>query len=323
MRSVDDVAGALSTMLRLGMRGASHAPVAARPAQAPRACNTPQRHERRAMPALWGPMLLAAALTSGCANWTLWPFGARAPAAAPAPAVVAAAPATQEPAPEAAQETPPAPAVEPVAAPAEPAPPPLPPIDATTRARFDEAVRMLRANRLAEAEGAFKALAAQHPSLAGVHANLGLIYRKTGRLDESAAALEQAVKLSPKQASYYNQLGITWRALGRFDHARKAYEAAIELDSSHAGALVNLAILHDLYLGDAARAVELYTRGAALLPAEAATINKWLAEVKGRKGDPKLAGSPSAPSPASAGANVAPAGPGAAPSGTPARKEKE
>lgn len=280
----------------------------------------------------WLPLTgLGAVLLSGCAGW---PFGTapqegavdQAPIVAASPlsdpaaasgagttaaAAPAAAPAVE--APRAA--SPPAPAaaptVAPVAPPAPPPPPaepPLPAVDAATRASFDEAVRMLKAGRLPEAERALRALAESQPQLAGVHANLGLIHRKAGRLAESAAALQRAVELSPKRAAYHNQLGITWRALGRFDHARKAYETAIDLDPAHADALVNLAILNDLYLGEPARAAELYTRGAALLPAEAATINKWLAELKNRKADPKVAASAPAPAPAPA---------------APPRKEKE
>ncbi|MBL8340310.1 MAG: tetratricopeptide repeat protein [Rubrivivax sp.] len=250
-------------------------------------------------------------LLSGCAGF---PFFGSAPQSAEAPPPLVIASPVAQPAPAAPVEPPappPAPVVEAPAPPSAPVDPPLPPIDATTRASFDEAVRMLRANRLPEAERAFKALVDKHPALAGAHANLGLIHRKAGRLEESAAALQEAVKLAPKQAAFHNQAGITWRALGRFDHARKAYETAVDLDPTHAGALMNLAILYDVYLGDAARATELYTRSAALLPGEAATINKWLAELRSRKADPKLA--------ASAPANGAPA-----PGGTPsAHKDKE
>lgn len=269
---------------------------------------------------LRAPGLVAAAgLLTGCAGLPF--FDAPPPAAPPAPPLVIASPISAAQAPVAEVPPPaPAPVVEapsaPPAPPPPPAEPPPPPLDAATRAAFDEAVRMLRANRLPEAERAFKALADRQPTLAGAHANLGLIHRKAGRLDESAAALQEAVKLSPKQAAYHNQLGITWRALGRFDHARKAYETAVDLDPTHAGALMNLAILYDVYLGDPARATELYTRSAALLPGEAATINKWLAELKGRKADPKLAAS--APATGAPAATTAPAAPPA-----PARKEKE
>ena len=266
---------------------------------------------------------LAAALLSGCAGWPFYATPAPEPAAPP---LVIATPLTAPAAVEPARPEPaPAPAAEPAPAPpAAPVEAPPPPVDAATRASFDEAVRMLRGNRLPEAERAFKALAERQPDLAGVHANLGLIHRKAGRLEESAAELQLAVKLSPKQASYHNQLGITWRALGRFDHARKSYETAIDLDPTHGGALLNLAILHDLYLGEPARAAELYTRGAALLPAEAATINKWLAELKNRRADPKLATSaPSAPNASTAGAPATPANQAGAPAAAPPRKEKE
>ena len=268
----------------------------------------------------FGASLMAAALgvlLSGCAGFPF--FGPATPAAeTPPPLVVASPVASSVPAPPA-EAPPPAAVVEAPAPPPAPVEPPLPTVDAATQASFDEAVRMLRGNRLPEAERAFKALAERQPLLAGVHANLGLIQRRAGRLEESAVALQRAVELSPKQAAYHNQLGITWRALGRFDHARKAYETAIELDATHAGALVNLAILNDLYLGEPARAAELYTRGAALLPSEAATINKWLAELKNRRADPKLAASaPNAGSAGSAGAAGSPAAPPTTP-----RKEKE
>jgi Flp pilus assembly protein TadD len=281
---------------------------------------------------------LAALLLSGCAGWPLFgaapennaaasPIVVASPvgAAAPAPTQVVMAPPEPASASAPAAAAPNAPA-EPPSPPPPPPEPPLPPVDAATRAGFDEAVRMLRANRLAEAERALKALADKHPELGGVHANLGIVYRKTGRLDESAVALQEAVKLSPKQAAYYNQLGLTWRALGRFDHARKAYETAIELDPSNAAALVNLAILSDLYLNDPSRAAELYTRGAALLPAEAATINKWLAEIKNRKADPKLAATAqgaAAPAAGPVAATPAPASAPAPATATPPRKEKE
>jgi Flp pilus assembly protein TadD len=306
---------------------------------------------RRWRPTTGAAATLVALLASGCAGWPFFPAAPQPEAPAPivvaspvTPETVAArpagapgTPAAQAPAAAAAPAAPGTPAANsaavaqahavppggaasaPAVAPAPPFPPPPPPepppppVDPATRASFDEAVRMLRAGRLPEAERALRALAERQPELGGIHANLGLLYRKAGRLEESATALQRAVELSPKQAAYHNQLGLTWRALGRFDHARKAYETAIELDPTHAGALINLAILNDLYLGEPARAVELYTRGAALLPAEAATINKWLTEVKGRKGDPKLAASAPAPS----------AAPGAAAPAAPPRKEKE
>lgn len=154
------------------------------------------------------------------------------------------------------------------------------------RKAFDDAVRALRAGRVAEAERGFHALAQAHPGLGGPHANLGLIHRQAGRLAEAAAELELAVKASPLQPQFHNQLGIVYRQQGRFAQAGEAYEKAIALDANYAAAVLNLGVLSDLYLGDGPRALALYTRYLALTPAGDAAVNKWIADLKNRKAPP-------------------------------------
>lgn len=159
------------------------------------------------------------------------------------------------------------------------------PVDPAAQRAFDDAKALLRAGRTADAERAFKALAAQHSNLGGVHANLGLIARNAGRLDEAIAAGEAAVKASPRQPAFHNQLGLSYRMKGRFADARGAYERAIALDASYADAHLNLGILLDLYLGHNAEALAYYERYAALVPNDAA-IGKWIADIKGRNKQP-------------------------------------
>jgi Flp pilus assembly protein TadD len=159
------------------------------------------------------------------------------------------------------------------------------PVDPAAQRAFDDAKALLRAGRTAEAERAFKALAAQHPGLGGSHANLGLIARSAGRFDEAIAAGEAAVRASPRQPVFHNQLGLSYRMKGRFADARGAYERAIGLDANHADAHLNLGILLDLYLADNAAALAHYERYAALAPADAA-VGKWIADIKGRNKQP-------------------------------------
>jgi tetratricopeptide (TPR) repeat protein len=166
------------------------------------------------------------------------------------------------------------------------APPPAAAVDPAVQRAYDEALRALREGRAAQAERGLRALVASHPELGGPHANLGLMLRQAGRLDESAAALEKAVQASPRQPVYFNQLGITYRMLGRFAPAREAYEQAIALDPNYAAAQLNLGILHDLYLGDGARALALYDRYLALSPGGDATVSKWVADLRHRKPAP-------------------------------------
>lgn len=191
-----------------------------------------------------------------------------APAATPAPATRA---------------TPTSSAAAPVVA---PAPTPFEgqaPVDANAQRAFDAARRLLDAGRTEEAERAFAALAKSHPELGGAQANLGLIYSRAGKTDEAVAALEMAVKASPKQPVFQNQLGVAYRQQGQFAKARAAYEKALDLDPNYAAACLNLGILHDLYLRDAKRALELYDRYLTLPDGKDAVVTKWVADLKNRK----------------------------------------
>ncbi len=160
------------------------------------------------------------------------------------------------------------------------------PVNPGTQRAFDEASSALRSGRTAEAEGAFRALAQANPELAGPHANLGVIYRKAGKLPEAVTEFQTAVKLSPAQPIYLNQLGVTYRQQGEFAKARDAYLKAIALDPRYAAPTLNLGILYDLYLGDAAHALEQYNRYLALSPNGDPTVTKWVADLKNRKPAP-------------------------------------
>jgi len=157
------------------------------------------------------------------------------------------------------------------------------PVNSQAQAAFDAARAHLRAGRTAEAERGFRDVIAKHPELGGAHANLGLILRNAGKHDESIAALEEAVKASPKQPVFHNQLGVSYRHKGEFQKARNAYEQAIELDANYADAHLNLGVLLDLYVGDAALALVHYERYLALSPAGDPAVGKWVADLKNRK----------------------------------------
>ncbi|MEO5770988.1 MAG: tetratricopeptide repeat protein [Burkholderiaceae bacterium] len=167
-----------------------------------------------------------------------------------------------------------------------PKPTALPAVDAATQAQFDRALQAQRAGRNDEALRLWMAFAQAHPELAGAHANLGLLHRQAGRDADAVAALEHAVKLNPTQPGFFNELGIAYRAAGQFAKAQQAYESALALDAQHASALLNLAILHDLYLGNGAKALALYERYLGLLPGGDAAVTKWAADLRQRKPAP-------------------------------------
>jgi tetratricopeptide (TPR) repeat protein len=175
-------------------------------------------------------------------------------------------------------------------APAAPVRPPPPvydtPVNPATQRAFDDASRALRSGRVDEAERAYRAIAQANPELGGPHANLGVIYRQAGKVDDAVRELETAVKLSPRQPIYLNQLGIAYRQQGQFAKARDAYQRALAQDPGYAGAMLNLGILYDLYLGDTQRALEQYARYLSLFPNGDPTVSKWVADLKNRKPGP-------------------------------------
>ena len=160
------------------------------------------------------------------------------------------------------------------------------PVSPAVQRAYDDARKAMRAGRLADAERGFQALVQSNPELGGPHANLGVIQRQAGKLPEAAKEFELAVKASPNQPIYWNELGITYRQLGAFPKARDAYEKAISLDPQFAAAHLNLGILHDLYLWDGKRALEMYDRYLMLSPGGDPTVTKWVADLKNRKPAP-------------------------------------
>lgn len=212
-----------------------------------------------------GAIVVLAAAVTGCASVSE-PMAAVQKAITPATDALAAAPAAALA------------AVQPEA-----------PVSAAAQRTFDDAGRALKSGRNEEAERGYKALLQSNPELGGPHANLGLIYRNAGKLTEATAEFQQAVRLSPRQPVYLNQLGVSYRQQGQFEKARDAYEKAVALDANYAAAILNLGILHDMYLGDAKRALELYERYLALTPGGDAAVTKWVAELKNRKPAPTAA----------------------------------
>ncbi|RQP25343.1 tetratricopeptide repeat protein [Piscinibacter terrae] len=163
------------------------------------------------------------------------------------------------------------------------------PVDPFVQRTYDEARRALRSGRMDDAERQFKAISAAHPDFGGPYANLGVIHRQAGKLPEAVTDFEKATTLNPRQPVYFNQLGVTYRMNGQFTKAREAYEKAIELDANYAQAVLNLAILNDIYLWNGPRALELYDRYLALTPGGDAVVTKWIADLKNRKQAPNNA----------------------------------
>jgi Flp pilus assembly protein TadD len=157
-----------------------------------------------------------------------------------------------------------------------------PAVAAESRQLYQQALTALGAGRYAEAERELLVVMRREPQLAGPHANLGILYARTGRPAQALASFREAIRLNPNRPAYYNELGMMSRREGKFDEARGYYAKALDLDPDYAYAHLNIGILYDLYLQDTEKAVQHYRRYQELTPSESGTVTKWIADLEQR-----------------------------------------
>ena len=161
------------------------------------------------------------------------------------------------------------------------------PVDPAAKRDFDNALKAMVAGNDKEAERLLGQLIVKYPELSGPNANLGIVYLRTGRLADAERVVTQAIKQNPSNAMYYNLLGIINRTAGKFVDARKAYDSALQIDGNYAYAHLNIAILYDLYLNDANKALQHYQRYQALTPKEDPQVTKWIVDLQQRMKKPE------------------------------------
>jgi tetratricopeptide (TPR) repeat protein len=100
------------------------------------------------------------------------------------------------------------------------------------------------------------------------------------RLDADAQALPAALAADPPAACAREvALGVALRHLGRLRAAEARYRACLAIDPGHAVAWRDLGVLQELYLQDAAAALETYRRAAAAAPSDG-ELAGWIARLE-------------------------------------------
>ncbi len=116
------------------------------------------------------------------------------------------------------------------------------------RARFLRGLILAEQGHSADAISVFTALTVDYPKLPEPYNNLAVLYAGKGEYGRARTALEMAIRTHPSYATAHENLGDIYAKL-----ASQAYDRALQLDRSNTGTQTNLAMIKDLFTGDATR----------------------------------------------------------------------
>jgi tetratricopeptide (TPR) repeat protein len=159
------------------------------------------------------------------------------------------------------------------------------------KARFSQALDLMKQKKAKEAEAAFVGITKDFPTYSGPWVNLGILYARSNRRNEAVTAFTRANELNPNNPAIPNWLGVTYREGGDYPKAQAAYEQAIKIKADYAPAHLNLGLLMEDYLKRPEDALPYYRRYQEIAGDKDLRVLIWIAEIEARR--PKSAESTS------------------------------
>ncbi len=146
---------------------------------------------------------------------------------------------------------------------------------------YEQAVTIMAAGNLVEAELRFEDFVLQYPKYPGAYVNLAIIRASNG--DDTAAreAVDSALAINRHHAPALNQLGVLLRRNGKFIEAEAAYLKAVTAQPDYALAHYNLGVLNELYMQRLDTALQHFERYQSLV-GEDKQVEMWISDLRRR-----------------------------------------
>ncbi len=146
---------------------------------------------------------------------------------------------------------------------------------------YEQAVAVMAAGDLVDAELRLKEFLLQYPGYPGAHVNLAIIHRENGDDTAAMADVERALSIDPNNAVALNQQGLLHRKNGNFIEAEAAYLKAVTASPDYALAYYNLGVLNELYLQRLDAALQHFETYQTLV-GEDKQVAKWITDLRRR-----------------------------------------
>lgn len=146
---------------------------------------------------------------------------------------------------------------------------------------YEQAVAVMAAGDLVDAELRFKEFLLQYPGYPGAWVNLAIIHRENGDDDQARNDVERALAIDPNHPVALNQQGLLLRKNGNFLEAEAAYLKAVTASPEYALAHYNLGVLNELYLRRLDAALQHFEIYQSLV-GEDKQVEKWITDLRRR-----------------------------------------
>ena len=114
------------------------------------------------------------------------------------------------------------------------------------QARFLKGLILTEQNKTDDAIKVFSALTEDFPELPEPYNNLAVLYASQNHYDKAKQSLEMAIRTHPSYATAHENLGDIYAKM-----ASQAYDRALQLDRSNTATQTKLAMIQDLFAGNA------------------------------------------------------------------------